>query len=159
MSHIRGIMVTMTTYGTWLRGDARGWVDDGRILPANPALEADNRRRMNHPPFVFPRDQWFAVGAFIGRGLIDRQGQRVWALSVQAWHVHFVVGDSDRPIAEIVKCAKDAVRYGLEPGRPIWSDGYDTRFCFDERSLRARIDYVMRHQAPEAPLWDFLTVP
>jgi hypothetical protein len=23
------IMVTMTTYGTWLRGDPRGWVEDG----------------------------------------------------------------------------------------------------------------------------------
>jgi len=30
------IMVTSTTYGTWLRGDKRGWVDDGRILPSLP---------------------------------------------------------------------------------------------------------------------------
>ena len=37
------ILVTMTTYGTWLRGDRRGWVDDGEILPPKPLLEAADR--------------------------------------------------------------------------------------------------------------------
>ena len=40
VQQVCGVMVTMTTYGTWLRGDARGWVEDGRTYPANPALEA-----------------------------------------------------------------------------------------------------------------------
>jgi len=26
MANVLAIMLTMTTYGTWLRGDARGWV-------------------------------------------------------------------------------------------------------------------------------------
>jgi hypothetical protein len=30
------IMFTLSTYGTWLRGDARGWVDDGIIFPPIP---------------------------------------------------------------------------------------------------------------------------
>jgi len=31
-------MVTTTTYGTWLPGDVRGYVDDGVILPGDPTL-------------------------------------------------------------------------------------------------------------------------
>ena len=36
-------MLTMTTYSTWLRGDRRGWVDDGQIFPADPELESADR--------------------------------------------------------------------------------------------------------------------
>lgn len=27
----------------------------------------------------------------------------------------------------------------------VWTRGYDKRFCFDEKSLRARVDYVKKH--------------
>ncbi len=91
-----GTMFTMTTYGTWLRGDRRGWVDDGRILPP-----------------------------------------------------------------EVVKCAKEAVRYGLRAGRPIWTADYDKRCCFSASALRGRIGYVERHNtaAGLAPRpWEFIVV-
>jgi hypothetical protein len=59
-----------------------------------------------------------------------------------------------------VKCAKDAVRYGLSPGRPIWTDGCDKRFCFDVRSVQNRIRYVERHNEqygwPAKP-WSFIS--
>ena len=29
--------------------------------------------------------------------------------------------------------------------RPLWSDDYDKRFCFDAQSVRSRIAYVERH--------------
>ncbi len=69
MQQICGIMVTMTTYGTWLRGDQRGWVDEGRILPAVPELESADRARMKHPVFVFHADDWFEIGTAIGESL------------------------------------------------------------------------------------------
>jgi hypothetical protein len=47
-------MFTMTTYGTWLRGDPRNWVDNNTIFPPNPPLEAADRARMKHPEFRFP---------------------------------------------------------------------------------------------------------
>ena len=31
-------LFTITTYGNWLRGDQRGWVEDGVVYPAEPAL-------------------------------------------------------------------------------------------------------------------------
>jgi hypothetical protein len=69
------------------------------------------------------------------------------------------MGATRHDLADVVKCAKDAGRYALRVGRPIWTAGYDTRFCFDEASLRNRIRYVERHnvqaQRPARP-WPFI---
>jgi hypothetical protein len=154
------IMVTMTTYGTWLRGDRRGWVDDGVIMPPDPALEARDAARMNHPPFRFCKNQLHAVGDMIGRSLIDRMNVTALALTVQTWHVHVVIGATHHHIADVVKCAKDAVRYGLRPGRPIWTDGYDKRFCFDMDAVYGRVRYVEKHNEAmgwDARPWPFIT--
>jgi hypothetical protein len=152
-------MLTMTTYGTWLRGDARGWVDHGVIYPPNLALEAADRALMSHPPFLFDVEQLAQVGEWIGRALVDRLGQHIWAITVQTWHVHLVIGATQKELGRVVKCAKDAVRWGLAPGRPIWSQRYDKRFCFDSASVARRVRYVERHNVrlgwPTRP-WSFI---
>ncbi len=158
MGRTVGIMVTMTTYGTWLRGDHRGWIEDGVLVPPDPILESNDARRTAHPAFRFDRDQQRSVGQMIGDALVDRLDLVILALTVQTWHVHFVIGATRHDIGVVVKCAKDAVRYGLRPGRPIWTDGYDKRFCFDEQSLVNRVRYVLRHdEASGAPAWPFVT--
>jgi hypothetical protein len=153
-------MLTFTTYGTWLRGDKRGWVDHAQIFPPNPDLEAADRRRMNHPPYVFAHNQLYEVGDYIGTSLIERLNTSIFALAVGTWHIHIIIGPTCHSISEVAKCAKDAARYGLRPARPIWTDGYDKRFCFDERSALARIRYVERHNEamawPPRP-WPFIT--
>jgi len=155
-----GIMITATTYGMWLRGDRRGWIDDGRLMPPSPGLEATDRRRMPHPPFRFARDQFHEVGGCIGRSLTERLATPIFALHVGAWHFHLVVGAQPADVPQVVKCAKDAVRFNLRPSRPIWTDGYDKRYCCDEPSLRSRIRYVERHNEsmgwPPRP-WPFIT--
>ncbi len=153
------IMFTLTTYGTWLRGDQRGWVDDGRILPANPILEADDRKRMKHSVYLFERSGLLEVGGFIGKSVCERLNLRIWALTVQRWHVHLLVGHTNHAVPAIVKCAKDAVRWGLRPGRPIWADGYDKRYCFDQASVWNRVGYIERHNLKQdwpARPWPFL---
>ena len=67
------------------------------------------------------------------------------ALAVGSWHVHAVAGALAAPLGVQVKCMKDAVRWGLREARPIWSAGYDKRFCFDYRSVQQRVAYVQRH--------------
>jgi hypothetical protein len=155
MGNTLATMLTMTTYGTWLRGDKRGWVDDGKILPPDPELESADRSRMKHSPYLFPRDRLLDIGTFIGESLTMRLELPIHALHVGTWHAHIVIGPTQHHIAEVAKCAKDAVRYGLRPGRPIWTDGYDKRFCFDPRVTVARIRYVERHNEamglPAAP--------
>jgi hypothetical protein len=159
MGNTLATMITMTTYGTWLRGDHRGWVDAGRILPPDPVLEAADLRRMKHPPFLFSKAQLYDVGRLIGESLTARLHLPLLALSVGTWHVHYVAGQTRQPISTLVKCAKEAVRYGLRPDRPIWTAGNDKRFCFDERSVRARVRYVEKHNEalgwPPKP-WPFL---
>ena len=114
---------------------------------------------MKHPIFLFDKDGFLEIGCFIGQSLRQRLHLRILAVSVQTWHVHVVIAATDHPVEKVAKCAKDAVRWGLRPGRPIWADGYDKRFCFDEASLHARIEYVQRHNTaiglPPNP-WDFI---
>ena len=159
MGNTLATMLTMTTYGTWLRGDQRGWVDDGIIFPPDPELESADRARMNHSAYLFPLDRLLDVGSFIGTSLVERLRVTIYALHVGTWHAHVVIGPTMHHIAEVAKCAKDAARYRLRPGRPIWTDGYDKRFCFDDRTVRNRVRYVQRHNEalgwPAEP-WPFL---
>jgi hypothetical protein len=153
------IMFTVSTYGTWLRGDARGWIDDGVLFPGNPQLERADRARMKFPPYYFHRDKWLDVGQTIGESLNSRMGIVILGMCVQSWHAHFVTAASPHNVVDIVKCAKDAVRWRLCLDRPIWATDYDKRFCFDPASVRTRIGYVERHNVrdglPARP-WKFI---
>jgi len=162
MARTLATMLTLTTYGTWLRGDARGWVDAGTIFPPDPVLEASDRRQMKHPPFRFAERDWRPVGDRIGTALGQRLGVAIFAMTVQSWHVHIVIGPTAHDVSRVVKCAKDAVRWAMRPGRPIWGDGYDKRFCFDEASALARIAYVEEHNLARgrpARSWPFILDP
>ena len=159
MAGTRAIMITMTNYGTWLRGDRRGWVDDGRVLPPCPKLEAADAARLKHTPYYFDEDRLTDIGQMIGDSLTTRKQVRLLALTVATWHTHLVIGATRHDLGDVVKCAKDAVRYGLRPGRPIWTAHYDKRFCFDERSVANRIRYVERHNEArgwQAKPWTFV---
>jgi len=153
------IMLTISTYGTWLRGDARGWVDDGKVLPCDPSLNAMDAGRLKHPPFYFARSIRHGVGQAIGESLQSRLDLRILAMCVQSWHSHIVVPATHHDIAKVVKCAKDAVRWHLRVDRPIWATDYDKRFCFDVASVRNRIHYVERHNLDDglsARPWEFI---
>jgi len=152
-------MFTATTYGAWLRGDCRGWVDDGIVFPPDPDLERGERERMKHPAFLFEREKLLDVGAMIGESLGSRLRLTILALTVNTWHIHLITASSPHDPPAIMKCAKEAVRYGLRPGRPIWADDYDKRYCFDEITLQNRVSYVERHNLahgwPPRP-WPFI---
>ena len=154
-----GTMLTLTTYGTWLRGDRRGWVDRGVVYPPSPSLEAVDGARLTHPPFLFEKSVRHSVGQAMGDAFIDRMNGSVVALAVCSWHVHVVVGYVTAAVGQQVKCLKDAARWALRPGRPIWSAGYDKRYCFDRDTLAARVQYVQQHNVDDglpADPWDFI---
>jgi hypothetical protein len=162
MANTKAIMFTISTYGTWLRGDARGWVDDGIVFPAQPALQAWDRSQMKRAPYLFPRDQWFDVGRAMGESLIERLGVRIWAWTLQSWHSHGVVGSTRHDIADVIKCIKDAARWYLRVDRPIWAVDYDKRFCFDWPTVGSRVRYVEKHNTAngwDPKLWAFIKTP
>lgn len=86
----------------------------------------------------------------------------VLALTVGSWPLRVVTSYMHVPIPTIVKTIKDCVRPGLGYRRPIWTAGYDKRYCFHPASLLARIRYVQKHNVqdglPPDP-WDFITTP
>jgi len=145
MSKTLAILFTITTYGTWTRGDARGWVDDGIVFPPDPILEVLDRERMKYPVFKIPKNQRLDAAQAIIDSLRDRLDLRVFAMCMQSWHSHFLTSASDVHVSDVVKCAKDAVRWKLRVGRPIWGADYDKRWCFDVSSVENRSRYVERH--------------
>ncbi len=161
MPRTLGIMLSSTTYGTWLRGDRRRWISDGVTYPPQPQLEAADRARLRHPPFLFPHGQRHRAGELIGEA-VDGLNGKVYALTVCRYHMHVVISYVHIPVPQIVKAIKDAVRKGLGYRRPIWTAGYDKRFCFDRSSLIGRIVYVQKHNiqdglAPDP--WEFIVKP
>jgi REP element-mobilizing transposase RayT len=134
-------------YGTWMRGDNRGWRKDGKIYPANPLIKRIDESQMKGKIVRLGENE-----KAIAREAICKKasslGQRIFAISVWSNHVHVVVGYDGRKIEETVRIYKNAAtaalrRSGLE-GR-VWGGGYDKRFCFDEAALKARIEYVKGH--------------
>jgi hypothetical protein len=155
-------MITISTYGTWLRGDVRGWVDNGITFPPDPVLEQLDAERMKYPPYKFPSNVRYAVADAIGKSLMERLALHIYAMCLQSWHSHIVAGATSHPLPVVIKCAKDAARWHLRPDRPIWAVGFDKRFCFDKPSVLNRVDYVERHNLadglPRKP-WKFIENP
>ncbi len=84
--------LTWTTYGTWLPGDARGWVKWGEVgvKPPEPEQERDARRRMMESAVVLTDDQ----RAIVERTIRDHCRIRGWllhAVNARSNHVHVVV--------------------------------------------------------------------
>ena len=124
------IMFTVSTYGTWLRGDARGWIDDGILFPPDPQLEQEDRESLKFPPYRFARNVRHEVGQAMGDALTQRLRLVVLAMCVQSWHAHFITAATSLDVADIVKCAKDAARWHLRPDRPIWAADFETGFAY-----------------------------
>ena len=70
-------------------------------------------------------------------------------MAISTTHVHVVVDVIDEPIETAVARYKRAVTKALRAegitGK-VWTRGYDKRYCFDEESLRARVEYVRGHK-------------
>ena len=59
-----------------------------------------------------------------------------------------VIAEGGQRIERVVSRLKSAGYYALREGGfrgRVWTRGYDKRFCFDEESLRTRVDYVKGH--------------
>ncbi len=142
-----GYTVTLTTYGTWLQGDKRGFVKNGNVLKPSEGLEQANKRKSKREQFKLKRWQREVVREAILEEA-ERIGEQILALSVWSNHVHVVVKEGGRAVGKVVSRLKSAAYYALKKrgceGR-VWTRGYDKRFCFDEKSLRERIRYVEAH--------------
>ena len=78
----------------------------------------------------------------------EKRRVRLHAVAVYSNHTHVVVGNGDYSIEDVVRQFKQAGTVALKGcgmSGKVWTKKYDNRFCFDEKSLQARIAYVSRH--------------
>ena len=144
MAKTLGYLTTWTTYGTWLQGDKRGYVKNGKIYPQSKGLRETNKQSKLQDAVKLSKVQQQTVREAIIQEA-ELQGQRIYALVVQPTHVHMVAAYIHQPICKIVAYYKKAARLALKAvghsGR-LWTRGYDKRFCFDRATLQQRIKYV-----------------
>ena len=144
MAKTIGYMVTWTTYGTWLQGDERRYVKDGKTLPPNEDLADANTSALTKDAVQLSFNQRRIVEEAIRQKAIQF-GQRICALAVCAKHVHLVAEYVPRPIGIVVQryksCAVRALRKNGMQGR-VWTAGFNKRYCFDEKTLQIKINYV-----------------
>jgi REP element-mobilizing transposase RayT len=147
MGKMVGYMVTWTTYGTWLQGDKRRYVQDGKILPTNTGLENANKRLQKYDIVRLTSIQKKVVDNAILKEA-ERIGQKVFALAVCSNHVHLVVGKQNESIESAISRYKNVATAALKKTglmKRVWTRGFDKQFCFNDAALEKRIKYVLRH--------------
>ncbi|GAB5406445.1 MAG: hypothetical protein Aurels2KO_46760 [Aureliella sp.] len=93
--------LTWVTYGTWLPGDARGWVEykQGWKLPSRD-LEADCEARMSEDAVRLTYNQRRQVEAQISE-TCEHRGWPLHAVNCRSNHVHAVVSAKQTPPKKI----------------------------------------------------------
>jgi REP element-mobilizing transposase RayT len=147
--------VTWNTYGTWLPGDQRGWVEyrQGWQLP-DPLLELEAAARMTEDACRLDPEQRKRVEAQVEETCQFR-GWVLRAVNCRTNHVHVVVTADRKP--EVVRnqlkawCTRrlkelDEVRRKDRPDLAFrenwWAERGSQRYVNDEDSLEAAILYV-----------------
>lgn len=146
-----GFFLTWVTYGTWLPGDSRGWVEyrHGWQLP-RPFREAEAKAKMTDDACRLTAEQRAAVCQQIAE-TCDRRDWCLRAVNCRSNHVHVVVSTSDvhpKNIRDDLKVwTTRRLRAGFESTREKWwAERGSTRYLTDEKSLNAAVAYVLDGQ-------------
>jgi REP element-mobilizing transposase RayT len=147
MGKLVGYMVTWTTYGTWLQGDKRGYMRDGKVLPADSGLEGANKKLQKSKFVRLTSEQKKVVEDAVLKEA-QRIGQKILAMAVYSNHIHLVISSGYGSIESAVSRYKNVATSALKKTglkRRIWTRGFDKRFCFSDEQLKQKIKYVRSH--------------
>ena len=143
--------LTWATYGTWLPGDERGWIEyrHGWKLP-DPIRELEAEARMTEDACVLDAEQRRLVEKTIGEHCRIR-GWGLHEVNRRTNHLHVVVG-ADRCPDEVRKQSKAWCTRRLKElqrkrscgtvRENWWAQRGSRRYINDEESLEAAILYV-----------------
>jgi len=146
--------LTWPTYGTWLPGDSRGWVEfrHGWKLP-DPIRFLEAQSRMTEDACsLSPRDRAI-VEAQVAE-TCEHRGWLLHAVNCRSNHMHVVVsapGKTARKVRIDIKawCTR-RLKERSDPNRQRWfAERGSQRHIFDEDSLASAIQYVTERQAPQ----------
>ena len=143
--------LTWTTYGTWLAGDERGWIERGKGDQLPSAIRKhDAELRMTEDACVLDEEQREVVEKTIEKHCGIR-GWQLHAVNCRTNHVHVVVSANRAPeevreqfMAWCTRKLKELqVARRQEPVRENWwTERGSERWIGDEESLEAAIRYV-----------------
>jgi REP element-mobilizing transposase RayT len=145
-----GYFLTWTTYGTWLPGDERGWVDGTTHEVCAPAPERERQARqlLAEEPITLTIAQRALVTATIGDHCRIR-GWTLHAVNVRSNHAHVVVTfpvHPDKAMGEFKSWATRRLKEA-HPGRlHWWTERGSKRYLWTEEDLTAAITYVLELQ-------------
>ena len=142
-----GFFLTWVTYGTWLPGDSRGWVEykQGWQVP-NPILELESAARMTEDACRLTPQQRDHVELQIAETCKHR-GWHLHAANCRMNHVHAVVSAPNTRAKKIRIDLKawttKRLKQTFDPKRENWwAERGSIRYLYDENSLEAAIIYV-----------------
>ncbi|QDU90656.1 hypothetical protein Pla175_40650 [Pirellulimonas nuda] len=172
------VLLTTTTYGTWLPGDPRGSVTSVRDYrpsdpptaariehdrpgeawePPIPGLYASAQQLLKQPPVL--------LGRPLARVVIEKfcetsafRDRRLAAMSVMRNHLHAVVGfdgfiDFDRMLNDYKSHASRGLNAHAERRPAWWTRGGSARSLPDERAVLGAIHYVLFKQPRPLARW------
>ena len=139
-------MVTWTTYGSWLPGDKRGYVQNGRVLEGNKSICKACEKLLKYPAIKMNQSEKEIVRAAILKEA-ERINQKIETLAVCTNHIHIAARPGAKSIERTVCMYKSAATRALRNWRkgPVWTKSFDKRFCFSEADLASRIKYIKNH--------------
>jgi hypothetical protein len=127
-----------------LPGDLRGYVENGAILPGDPARLEQARQRMgDRQPVLFSLQQQTILFDALCRAC-DEFGYKLTDASMELWHTHWIVEHGFDAVATMVGRLKNRMRQALNIGR-IWTEGYYDSLLFEQSARDTRSRYIARH--------------
>lgn len=158
--------LTWTTYGTWLPGDERGWVDKpGEFQAPDVYRKYAAQRLMTEPALTLGIEQRRIVEATIADHCRIR-GWHLHAINGRTQHIHVVVTAPGRDPEDVMDQFKAwCTRRLKERERSLrsdagtvrqnwWTQRGSKRWLNDAKSLEAAIQYVVEEQGEPTPPGD-----
>jgi REP element-mobilizing transposase RayT len=155
--------LTWTTYGTWLPGDERGWVEKpGQFRAPDAERKESAQQLMTEPAVSLDVEQRRIVEDTIAAHCRIR-GWHLHAVNARSQHVHVVVTAPGRDPEVVMDQFKAwCTRKLKERERSLrsaeaqirqnwWTQGGSKRWLNDEKSLEAAIRYVLEEQGELTP--------
>ncbi len=146
-----GFFLTWATYGTWLPGDSRGWIEyhQGWKLP-DPILELEAAAIMSEDACRLNKQQRYAAEKKIAE-TCDYRGWQLHAVNCRSNHIHVVLSAQvvhpDKIRIDLKSWATRRLKESFDRVRDNWwAERGSTRYINSEDDLSAAIIYVLEGQ-------------
>jgi len=146
-----GFFLTWATYGTWLPGDARGWVEyqHGWQFP-DPILELESAALMTEDACRLNDEQRHTVETQVSE-TCEHRHWHLHAVNCRSNHIHVAVSAMNtRPKkirSDLKAWATRRLKERFDPTRENWwAERGSIRFLFREHVLERAIQYVLEAQ-------------